>query len=154
MLWGCRFDSVVLCGKIGAIKLNLYPSIDWTIDRDSDRDTAWKRELMRFYDSVQTALDITAATVTAGMSLHALPGDKIQHDPTTAVLIDRATWAGLDIEKIQHPASSLSICIEWFLAESPFATSLLVASGKGKQKDEDLAFIDWIRSEGLSYAGR
>ncbi len=140
---GCVFRRVTLEGKFAGLIINPRPGPTFS-------DQRWDQEIQDYYQHTEWALDISAVRFTGGVSLRAIPGDKIRRDPEHQVLIRRSQladhrWRSLDFEQ-----SAIDLEISHFLRDSFFDSVVVAARLGSKYAKLDLRILGKLKESGIA----
>lgn len=147
-LWGCVFKNVKLTGKISGIKINRNVGLTSLVP--SGEQALWDEAIKNYYTTVDWALDISQARFAGGISLEAIPGEKIIRNPETQVLVKRSSLFDKDWRSIDYGKSSFDIALSWFLSDSLFDSVVLVARMGSKDGKNDVEVLTRLRQAGIA----
>lgn len=145
-IWASVFKHTRLTGRISGLKINRS---DLSLLDEATRD---KRELAtkKHYESVDWALDISDAKFPNGVTFEAIPGDKIVRDPSTQILVKRASLVGRDWRSLDFDRSAIDIAISWFEDGSMFDSVVIVSRSDSKYRAMDQKILEMLRREGIA----
>lgn len=131
---GCAFRHVTIRGRIGGL-LFLPP----------DQQSAFTDSIMRFYESVDWAIDISRAEFTS-VNFFFVPGDLVRRDAETQYLLRRERFADVDLSELPLRAR-----IEVGRFElTPFDSIVAIAPKRSKHFAEIKADLDVLRRMALA----
>lgn len=144
--WGTLFRHVTLSGKLGSVKTNAMAHHDITPDKQASFDT----ERAAFYEAVDWALDISAATFTE-LDLRGIPARLIRRDPSRQfVLTRRKALEGNAPGHLSKAAEHWMFSVELFLRDGDEDRVLTVPhTGTRKRQAELLEGLLELRRLGL-----
>lgn len=145
----CVFRHVILRGRITTTLLRFDPNPFGGNGMGPSFKDIWPSEMVKYYASVDWALDVTQAKFTSLTALTTMPGDLVRFDPARAVLVRRERLVG---DWAAGMPGVMQICCEQFL-EGPFA-SFVVQRGESKANREQFARdAGWLRAHGFADRG-
>lgn len=146
-VWASAFRHTTLSGNISGLKINradMQPDLP-------EYEVEWREnETRSFYSDVDWALDITSAKFPNGVTLEALPGDKIIRDPETQVLIYRDKLHAMDWRSLNYDGTAIDIAISWFETGSLFDSVVVVPRSASKYRAADLRVLEMLRRKGIA----
>ncbi|GMU67655.1 MAG: hypothetical protein AMXMBFR36_39290 [Acidobacteriota bacterium] len=145
-LSGVVFNRCRLEGRISFFKLHAAPS---ALSPPSET-AVWLAANQDFYQSVDWALDIQDADFTFGPDLHFVPGALVKRHSETQALVRRSKLTSVSLGDLPWGKSSLSLAVQWFLQDSPYEDTVLVAAKKSRGFADDLAAIRMLRENGIA----
>lgn len=150
-LHACVFRHVTLLGSITGFKINLDLTQHGGGDANERERHAWKSANVAYYQHVDWALDITKAKFTSRPTFEAVPGSLIRRDPQTQVLLRRSELLAVDWKSFDYGTTAIDITIDWFLGDSPYDDTVVVAASGNRKFKEQLAVLEELRRRGWAH---
>jgi len=144
--WGALFRHVKLAGKFGSVRMNVMAHHDITREIQTSFDT----ERVTFYQGLDWALDISAATFTE-LDIRGIPAKLIRRDPSRQFVLTRcnAQKAKL-LRSLSKSAEHWMFTIELFLRDGEEDRVLTVPnSGTRKRQSEMLQGLIELQRMGI-----
>jgi uncharacterized protein YjbI with pentapeptide repeats len=146
-LWGCLFERVTLSGRISAVQINQRVGLP---SDPPERQRAHNALVTSFYSNSDWALDISAAEFPGGVTLDAIPGDKVRRDPERQFLIKRAALSGMDWRSVDFDGTALDINLSGFERDSLFDSVVLSQRSDRKWAKRDQAVLRRLCDAGIA----
>ncbi len=133
--WGSLFRHVKLTGKFGSVKMNVMAHHDITREKQAFFDA----ERVTFYQDVDWALDISAATFTE-LDVRGIPAKLIRRDPSRQFVLTRCkALKAKPLCSLSKAAEHWMFTVELFLRDGDEDRVLTVPnSGTRKRQTEML----------------
>jgi hypothetical protein len=146
-VWASIFRHMTLTGSISGLKINRS-------DMRSDvapEEMQWREnQTIKIYSEIDWTLDISRAKFPNGITLEAIPGDKIIRDPKTQILIRRENLGASDWQSLEYNGTAIDIAISWFETGSLFDSVVIVPRSASKFRSADIGVLEMLRREGVA----
>ena len=147
---GAIYKHVVLSGKIGNITLAhwRWGPVEQT-EEISASEAAFAADAVKFYSSIDWALDISRAEFRYLDWRLDMPTHLVRRDPETQIVLKRerlldGAWRKLPLDSL------VSIALSNFMDFVPSQETIIAASKASKSFKDELASIELLRKEGIA----
>jgi len=139
ILWSPLFKHVTLRGKIGKIKINTAAHF---VDRSLEVQRPFDQARVRFYKSVDWALDISEAEF-GEFDMHGVPSRLVRRDPATQVVVtrERALQSGWR-DRLSAANTHWPFVIDLFLEDGE--PDIVLVAPKRKRKRDFTRLLDGL----------
>jgi hypothetical protein len=148
--WGCVFKHVTLRGRIGAIMLSGDVIIGPTLSADIAKQRAFELENVRYYSSLDWALDMREAEFSEDIDIRCIPARLIRRDPETQVVVTRAKAAEGEWRKLDLSRTYWKTAIEFMLNDPRQQDTVLVAPKRNRRYRDLLQGLLLLREAGIA----
>ncbi|GAA2444223.1 hypothetical protein [Agromyces soli] len=141
-LFGCEFRRVTLAGRVRGLVLN--PVLQDPDETATARYARWHRERL---DDAEWMLDLSRAT--GDITIRGYPSRFIRRNPELHAVVTAAAVSDGAWREVDHGRSALRVSL-LELARSGWEDVTLVADPHGRRAEDDLRYLDALRTAGIA----